>query len=117
VPSAKQEILRATDDMSDRCVSGLLMMLELLQNPEMQPDMEDRCGLLTEKSRGYEVYALRLPGCARYRLVVSLPEKDPIGGQITMHGPVRATKNTCDDAAAIVRRHLKLVDPAWERAE
>ncbi len=118
VESARAEIVKAAKAMSDKCVSGMLMMLELLEDPspEVQPDLEDRCGLLSEGKKRHEVYALQLPGCRTYRLVISVPERDMTHGPITLHGPLRATTKTCENAATLAARHLGLRKPVWEPA-
>jgi hypothetical protein len=91
-----------------RCQENILMLDEELGLRD--PELSFRCGLLNDR---YELYAIAIPQCPGHRLVVSLDIARPPVPPAMNHGPVPAS-GACDAARALVTRHRRLINPAWE---
>jgi hypothetical protein len=92
------------------CATGALFLIDELGAAD--PDLDERCGLLDMR---HEVYAVRIPGCRRHRLVVSIDR----GGKnaCAVHGVVPAAGRICDAAHGLAAVQLKLIGRAWEPAD
>ena len=66
------------------CATGVLFLIDELEAAD--PDLDERCGLLDMR---HEVYAVRIPGCRRHRLVVSI-DRDR-NDACVVHGVVPAS--------------------------
>jgi hypothetical protein len=75
------------------------------------PDLDERCGLLDMR---HEVYAVRIPGCRRHRLVVSI-DRDR-NDACVVHGVVPAAGRACNAAHGFAAAQLELTGRAWEPA-
>lgn len=109
VPAFLDEVLGDFAEHSTRCVAGAEFLLEELE--EHDPDLSDRCGLLANR---YELYALRIPDCARLVLAVSFDTSGKRPWPCIVHGLVARTARSCEVGRVRAARHLTLIDPAWE---
>ena len=114
-PSFRIEVGDTIGKLDITCGSGVFMLIEELKNPDpkIQPDVDERCGLLANKR---EIYALDIPGCDGFYLVISLDCADPLTGPVILHGAIAAKDQTCEVGRAIATRHFKLNNPIWEPA-
>lgn len=104
----EEEVLADFRKASVECVAGVDFLLEELVTQD--PDPDERCGLLALR---HELYALRVPGCPRGRLLVSIDR--PLG-PCAVHGLVPALARPCDLLRSRAERQLKLINPVWEPA-
>lgn len=114
-PGAKDQILAAVAALSEKCVNGVYMGLLELEDPDpaVQPDLRYRCGQLAGK---YEILALPIGDCGRYRLVISIDSDDLLEGQVFYHGVVSIGKHACETGKNLAASQFKLVNPSWEPA-
>jgi len=92
-----------------RCVEGVVLLLRELERHDPEP--AERCGLLDDR---HELYAIPVPGCGAYRLLVSLDTAGNRPWPCTLHGLRPAARNTCDTARTCATRHFGLIAPTWE---
>lgn len=104
----EEEVLADFRNASVECVAGVDFLLEELATQD--PDPDERCGLLALR---HELYALRIPGCGRWRLLASI---DRPAGPCRVHGLAPALARPCDLLRPRAERHLKLINPVWEPA-
>lgn len=109
VPDAEDAVLADFHAAPDDCLDGAHLLLEELETQE--PDLDERCGLLADR---HEIYALRIPRCARLRLAVSVDRKAGDFGPVTVHGLVASTARPCDAGRRLAETHFRLIAPAWE---
>jgi hypothetical protein len=109
--AAEAEVLAEIAALSTTCVDGVEFLLEELERQD--PDPDERCGLLAAR---HEVYALRPPGCAARRLVVSIDRRARAPGACVVHGVVSSTARPCDAGRRRAEAQLDLVNPVWEPA-
>lgn len=75
----------------------------------VEPDVEDRVGLLADR---FEVYAMRLPGCAREAFVVSIDRRGVPTAMI--HGFLAIGRAGHAARDAVIRHRGIAGAPSWE---
>lgn len=112
-PGAENQVLVAVAALSEKCVDGVYMALLELENPDpaIQPSLKHRCGQLASK---YEIFALPIKDCGRYRLVISIDSDDLLEGQVFYHGVAPNGKYACETGKNLATSQFKLVNPVWE---
>ena len=111
LPDHEDAILAEIGALSFDCARGVDFLLEELE--EQDPDTDERCGLLGGR---HELYALRIPDCPRYAMIVSLDTRRPRPWPCTLHGLVPRKARPRDAARLIVSTQFNLVRPSWEPA-
>lgn len=111
VPAFEDAVLAEFEAATADCVDGAHMLLEELETQE--PDADERCGLLAGR---HEIYALRIPLCARMRLAVSIDRGVGAFGPVTVHGLVASTARPCETGRRLAETHFGLNALAWEVA-
>lgn len=108
----EEEVLADFRNASVECVAGVDFLLEELAAQD--PDPDERCGLLALR---FELYALRIPGCPRWRLLLSIERPaEPALQPCRIHGLAPALARPCDLLRPRAERHLRLINPVWEPA-
>lgn len=107
----EDEILAELEQASVDCVDGVHLLLEELETQD--PGLNDRCGLLATR---HEVFALRIPGCARSKLVVSMDLEAAPPRPCAVHGLVASTARPCEAGRRRATTQFGLIDPVWEPA-
>lgn len=111
LPAYEEKVLEAIATLTSACVDGIDMLLEELEDQD--PDPDERCGLLAMR---HEIFALRVPGCRRTGLVVSIDRGEPEPASCTVHGLAQASALPCSLAYRMAREQLGLVNSIWEPA-
>jgi hypothetical protein len=111
VSGYRDEVLRDFETPPTACVAGADFLIEELE--QNNPDLDERCGLLNDR---YEVYAVRLPDCRSYVLVVSLDTSLVQPWPCTLHGLLPSDIRPCDVGRQRAAIHLNLINPSWEPA-
>lgn len=106
------EVMAEFVALSTTCLAGAEMLLEELETDD--PDVDERCGLLADR---YEIYAIKLPGCGRLAMIVSLDTGVSAPWPCVVHGLVSSRGAACRVGKARAERHLGLADPSWEPAD
>ena len=108
VEEVEDEVLETVRALSLDCLSGVELVLSELALAE--PSLEGRCGLLADR---FEIFAVRLPGCAAARLAIAVDLGRPERPRIVL-AAVPALSRRCETARRLATRHLRLIDPSWE---
>jgi hypothetical protein len=91
------------------CAAGVLFLIDELE--AAGPDLDERCGLLDMR---HEVYSLRIPGCRRHRLAVSIDRG--ARDACAVHGVIATSKRPCAAAYRLAATQLELTGKPWEPA-
>ncbi|WP_323796754.1 hypothetical protein [Nisaea sp.] len=109
VPEFRAQVREDFVSPSVDCVAGAYFLLEELE--ERDPDLDERCGLL---ANCYEIFALAIPKCSEYALVVSLDISGDRPWPCVVHGLLRRNSSACDAGRRRATTHFKLINPSWE---
>lgn len=104
----EDEILASIRSLPMQCREEVLMIEQELESHD--PDLDERCGLLADR---FEVYAIRVPGCRRFRLAVSMDFRSGFPPPVTIHGVIPA-RRACEASRHLATRHHTLINPSWE---
>lgn len=80
----EDELLEEFASLSARCADGYDTMMDALKQRE--PSINDRQGLIDDR---HEVYAVPLPDCQEWVMIVSIDRKDQAAPR-TLHGAIMA---------------------------
>lgn len=108
VDAHEDEVLSDLEDLSADCLDAVDHLLGALET--QPPALEDRCGLLDDR---WELFAMRLPGCPRHRLLVAIDHRTEALPCIVL-GVGQSLKRPCDMARSRATKHFGLIDPVWE---
>lgn len=107
-PGFETELIDSIRRLSDTCKENVLMLEEELGFND--PYLSERCGLVADR---YEVFAITIPSCRGFALVVSSDLKSATPPPVMLHGAITTT-GKCNNAMRLTIRHRKLVNPTRE---
>jgi hypothetical protein len=110
-PALETEVIAEIEAAPTACVDAVDFLLEELERQD--PDPDERCGMLGGR---HEVYALRLPRCARLRLLVAIDRRGGASGPCAVLGLAPSTARPCEIGRRRAEAHLAAINPVWEPA-
>jgi len=109
VKGYENQVLARLSSESPICLDGVDFLIDGLES-WMDPDRDELCGHLGGE---YEVYAMRIPGCAERVLAVAI-KRGQGSSSVTLFGTLPSARDACLSARTLAQEHLRLRTPTWE---